>query len=297
MISADDRVPRQLVRVLGRRLSVATAGEGRNVVFLHGNGTYSYAWRNLIPFLANGHRCIAPDLLGMGRSDAVFPSGASSYSFQDQFTHLDLLIQELTDPGPVVLVGHELGALLAIHYARRHLESVTALILIEGVFRVSNDDLFDRDVRRFLQEARSESGDDMVLRDNVIIERWLPRHAARTLTPIEMDAYREPYRRPGESRRALLSMIRQLPLRSSPGPIDYIAEEARLWCAQAAVPKLVVGGDPGFLVPASILGTAARWRQTTVAKLPGRHLLMEDSPARLTSLIIDWLATLARSPA
>lgn len=295
MIEAEDRVPRKAIRVVGRTMSVATAGEGPAVVLLHGNATYSYMWRNLIPFLVRQHRCLAPDLFGMGRSDVVFPSGATSYGFLDQTAQLEILIEMLAPRGPVVLVGHELGATMAIQYARKNPGNVAGLVLIEGIFRISNDALFDVDIRRFLTDVRGESGEDLVLRDNMIIEHWLPRLTARTLTPAEMTAYRAPHARPGESRRAMLSMIRQLPLRSNPGPIDELAEQSRLWCAQSRIPKLVIGGDPGFLIPPSILGTAARWSTTTVAKVPGRHYLTEDSPARLTALILDWLATITAS--
>lgn len=129
----------------------------------------------------------------------------------------------------------------------------------------------------------------MILRDNLLIQQYLPRLTTRALSPKELESYGRPYQKPGESRRAMLSMIRQLPLQSSPGPIDALVEENRLWCAQEAVPTLVVGGAPGFLVPPPILGTAARWESTKVASVPGQHFLMEDSPARLTALILDWL--------
>ena len=107
-----------------------------------------------------------------------------------------------------------------------------------------------------------------------------------------MAAYRRPYPRVGESRRAMLSMLRQLPLRSSPGPIDQLMDENRRWCAHDAGPKLVIGGNPGFLVPPPVLGTAARWPSTTVSSVRGLHYLTEDSPARITTLILDWLGSL-----
>ena len=154
---------------------------------------------------------------------------------------------------------------------------------------MTNDATFPGDVASFLAAVRSEDGARMVLQENQIVERYLPRTTLRTLGPAEMEAYREPYLRPGESRRAMLSMIRHLPLKTMPGPLDDMAEQTRLWCAQSKVPKLVIGGNPGYLVPPPILGTTARWANVTTASVHGSHYLMEDSPARLTATILDWL--------
>lgn len=289
MINAEDRLPRTTVRVVGRRMSLIDIGQGLPLLFLHGNATYSYTWRNIIPFLATSHRCLAPDLMGMGGSDLILPSGPGSYNLTDQLDHLEFLLEVAEIPGEMVIVGHEFGATLALQLARRRPDLVRGLVLIEGVFRITNDATFEPDVAAFLQEVRGEAGERMVLTDNQIIERYLPRLTARRLSA-EMNHYRAPYPKPGESRRAMLSMIRQLPLQSMPGPLDDSIEENRLWAAQSRTPKLVIGGAPGFLVPASILGTAARWANTTVNAVKGLHYLPEDSPARITTLILDWLA-------
>ncbi|MGH8911515.1 MAG: haloalkane dehalogenase [Acidimicrobiia bacterium] len=293
MINAEDRIPRRTVRVVGRAMSVAVAGErSPNFVFLHGNATYSYMWRNLIPYIAQRGRCLAPDLLGMGRSEVIFPSGASSYDFADQASHIELLIEMMVPDGPIVLIGHELGATMAVQFARKYPGRVAGIVLVEGVFRISNDAQFDTDVAEFLAKVRSDVGEDFILTENALVERYLPRLTSRSLGPTEMAAYRAPYPRVGESRRAMLSMIRQLPLQSSPGPIDHLIEQSRLWCAQSRIPKLVIGGSPGLLVPAAVLGTAARWHLSSVASVRGLHFLTEDSPARITTLILDWLTEL-----
>jgi len=289
MINETDAVPRHTLKVMGRRMSYGEMGNGPPVVFVHGNATYSYAWRNLLPYVSFGHRCLAPDLPGMGRSERVDPSGTASYSFDDQATALELFIRAIEPRRRVVLVGHEMGSALAIQYTRKNRQSVAGLVLIEGVFRATNDTLFDPEIIELLTQVRGEEGEALVLQHNLLIEEHLPRLISRTLTTAEMDSYRGPYEKPGESRRAMLSMIRQLPLQSSTGPIDDLVEESRLWCAQSRTPKLVVGGNPGFLVPPSVLGTAARWSNTNVASVPGLHFLMEDSPARLTATILDWL--------
>jgi haloalkane dehalogenase len=289
MINAEDRLPRTEVRLVGRRMSLADVGTGPPLLFLHGNATYSYTWRNIIPFLATNHRCLAPDMMGMGRSDLILPSGPGAYAFADHLDNLELLPEMTGITEPTVVVGHEFGAAMAVQLARRRPDLVRGLVLIEGVLRITNDTVLDTDVKEFLTQVRSDQGEKMVLTENQIIELYLPRLTARRLSSEEIAQYRAPYPKPGESRRAMLSMIRQLPLQSMPGPIDDDIEESRLWAVQSRVPKLVIGGNPGYLVPSSILGTAARWAETTVASVRGIHFLTEDSPARITALILDWL--------
>lgn len=288
MIEATDRVPRQSLRVVGHRISFAEAGSGAAVLLLHGNATYSYAWRNVIPFLAHNRYCIAPDLPGMGESDPILPSGPSTYGFDEQVSLIGMFIDTLDISGQLVIVGCELGGTMAIQLARKLRDRVAGLVLIEGAFRKTTDTLFPSEIQHLLEDLRGPNGEQRVLNENAAIEEYLPLLTLRRLGE-EMDHYRQPYPQAGEGRRAMLSLIRQLPLKSTPGPIDDRLDETRLWCAQTRIPKLVIGGNPGFLVPPAVLGTAAKWAETTVASIRGRHLLMEDAPARLTALIVDWL--------
>lgn len=295
MINPIDSVPRKTLRVLGNRISVAYVGSGPPILFIHGNATYSYTWRNVIPFLSPSHLCLAPDLPGMGRSDLILPSGVNSYALWDQISRIEMLVELLEIDSSVILIGHELGGTIAALYARTHPGHVAGLVLIEAAIRHANDGLFEPHIRHLLAEVRSEAGEHLVLLQNRIIEDYLPSLTARRLSSDEMDAYRAPYLKVGESRRAMLSMIRQLPLQTSPSPIDSLVNETRLWCVQSHLPKLLIGGNPGYLVPPSILGTATRWANTSVASVPGLHFLTEDSPARITSLILDWLKLLGPS--
>ena len=295
MINATDRIPRKSLYLAGHNLSIAVAGEGPPLVLLHGSATHSYAWRNLIPYLARGHRCLAPDLPGMGASLPAQFETTASFAFEEQVWSIGELIKFLEPTRPVVLVGHELGALLAAEYARNHPSSVAGLVFIEGSFRVTNDTKFDSDVREFLAEVRGPEGAPMILARDMLVEFYLNRLTLRHLGPEELRAYRGPSRRRGNTRKAMLAMIRQLPLRSRPGPVDDLASEIRIWCSRTAIPKLVIGGRPGFLVPQPILATTARWLNTTTASVRGLHFLMEDSPARLVSLVLEWLDGIGHS--
>lgn len=295
MINPEDHLSRRIVPLIGHRMSVVDEGSGPVLLLIHGNPTYSYTWRNVIPFLAQEHRCLAPDLMGMGYSDLILPSGVESYGLDVQLEYLEMLLEILEIEGPLVVIGHDLGATLAIELARRLPDTVRGLALVEGVFRVANDDTLDPDVLHLLTELQGEDGEYLVLNQNLLIEHYLPALTLRDLTEAEMDAYRAPYSKPGEARRAMHSMVRQLPLKSRPGPLAERVADHRRWCSKSRLPKLVVGGKPGFLTPPSVLGAAARWRSTEVAAIEGAHFLTEDSPARLTATILDWLGRIDHS--
>jgi haloalkane dehalogenase len=296
MINATDRIPRQSIFVGGHTFSIAVAGSGPPLVLLHGSATHSYLWRNLIPYLARRHRCLAPDLHGTGGSPPARVETPESYSFEEFVWSIGEVIRSLEPTRPVVLVGHELGALIAAEHARRHPSSVAGLIFIEGSFRVSNDTLFDPDIRDFLAEVRGPNGADAILNRDLLVEYYLNRLTFRHLGPEELRAYRGSSRARARPRRAMLSMIRQLPLRSHPGPIDDLAAEIRIWCPRTSIPKLVIGGRPGFLVTQPILATTGKWSNTTTAQVRGLHFLTEDSPAMLTSIMLDWLERLGETP-
>src|SRR2546427_3929282 len=85
-LSPADPLPRRRIRVLDTELAYVDTGSGDPIVFLHGNPTSSYLWRNVIPHVAARGRCLAPDLVGMGESDKA-PAG--SYRFVDHARYLD----------------------------------------------------------------------------------------------------------------------------------------------------------------------------------------------------------------
>lgn len=292
MIDPEDRFRRRRLRALGLNLSYVDEGKGRPIVFFHGNATDTYFWRNAIAYLANWHRCIALDLPGMGTSDPILPSGRGSYRYQEVAKYVSAFIQLLDLEDRPVFVGHEIGALHAIDNARRH-PRPGGVVLIEGVFRLSNPDLWKPEVGELVDRMRGPEGEELVLRRNAIVEQYLPMLVERKLSPIEMTRYRQRYQAAGEAARPLLTMIRELPLKDDPGPLGDAAEAARQWCASSPTDKLVIGGFPGHLVTPSVLGTSARWENTQTVSVPGLHFLMEDSPQAVTVEMAKWIDTLS----
>jgi haloalkane dehalogenase len=292
MIDPADEYQRHLTQVLGWRMAYVDEGRGRTVIFIHGNATHSYFWRNALGYVATKSRSIAIDLPGMGASEPFRPSGRNSYQIPDLVTQVWSMIDSLRLPSPWVLVGHELGALIAADIARARPFETAGLVLIDPAIDAADTTSWDPEVVKIVELIRSDDGEREMLMENVIIERYLPSLVNRRLSPYEMERYRRPYVEGGEKSRPLISLMRALPIEGDPGPIKETVDAARAWCRATSVPKLIMTGDPGFLVSPHRAAAWKRWKATTVEVVPGSHFLMEDSPDRITASIRSWLETI-----
>ncbi len=134
-VSASERYPKQFANVHGKRMAYVETGDGDPIVFLHGNPTSSYLWRNVIPHVGQLGRCIAPDLIGMGDSDKLDDAGAGSYRFVEHRLYLDALLETLDVRDRVTLVVHDWGSALGFDWANRHRDSVHGLAYMEALVR------------------------------------------------------------------------------------------------------------------------------------------------------------------
>ena len=94
-ISATEHAKQSAAVTVGgvtKDMTYVEMGAGDPIVFLHGNPTSSYLWRNVMPHLAGLGRCIAPDLIGMGDSDKLDNPGPDSYRFVEHRAWLDALL-------------------------------------------------------------------------------------------------------------------------------------------------------------------------------------------------------------
>lgn len=269
-------------------MSYADVGRGRAVVFLHGNPTSAYLWRNVIPHVAaGGARCLAPDLVGMGRSEKA-PSG--SYRFSDHARYLDAWFDAVLPDGDIVLVGHDWGSALGFHWANRNRERVAGLAYMEAIVQSLSWEQWPDAATRIFQGFRSPAGEKMILENNLFVERVLPGSVLRELTDAEMDAYRAPYLEPGESRRPTLTWPREIPLDGEPADVVAAVDAYSEWLAQTDVPKLFVNAEPGAILTGSQREFCRTWRNQTEITARGSHFVQEDSPDEIGAAIADWLA-------
>ena len=285
-ITPLDPHPRQRVPVLDSHISYVDTGAGRPVIFLHGNPTSSYLWRNVIPHVSAGARCLAPDLIGMGRSD---PAPSGSYRFVDHVRYVDAWLETLNLTDEIVLVCHDWGSALAFHWAHRHPDRVAGIVYMEAIVQSLTWEQWPDAATRVFQGFRSDAGEGMVLDNNVFVERVLPGSIIRDLTPDEMDVYRAPYTDSGESRRPTLTWPREIPLDGHPPDVVAVVDAYSACLVDSLIPKLFVNADPGAILTGSQREFCRTWPNQTEVTVTGVHFIQEDSPDEIGGAIASWL--------
>ncbi len=294
-ISAGFPYTKQHVEVMGKRMAYVDVGHGDPIVFLHGNPTSSYLWRNIIPHLAGLGRCVAPDLIGMGDSDKLDDPGADSYTFVQHRDFLDALLQHLGVTDRVTFVVHDWGSALGFDWARRHSDAVAGIAYMEAIVRPVTWEEWPDAARQVFQGFRSPAGESMVLDKNVFVERVLPGSILRDLTDAEMAEYRRPFIEPGESRRPTLTWPRQIPIGGEPADVVAIAGDYATWLAQTPIPKLLIVAEPGAILRGAQLDFARSWPNQDEVTVAGNHFLQEDSPDEIGAAISAWMTRSASS--
>jgi haloalkane dehalogenase len=285
--SAADRYARRRVRVLDTELAYVDVGGGAPVVFLHGNPTSSYLWRNVIPHVEPVARCLAPDLVGMGQSGKA-PSG--TYRFADHARYLDAWFDALGLGRDVTLVMHDWGSALGFHWGRRHPDRVRGLVYMEAIVRPLTWAEWPESARKVFQTMRSPAGEEAVLVKNVFVERILPASVMRPLGAAEMEVYRAPYREAGESRRPTLQWPREIPIEGEPADVVAIVAGYGTWLAQSPIPKLFVNAEPGSILVGAQRDFCRTWPSQDEVTVKGTHFIQEDSPREIGEAVRAFVA-------
>ncbi len=289
---AADPHPRHRVGVLDSTMSYLDTGGGAAIaVFLHGNPTSSYLWRNVIPPVASVARCLAPDLIGMGASDTA-PAGR--YEFRDHARYLDAWFDAVVPAALVVLVLHDWGGALGFDWARRHPDRVRGIAYMETIVApIAGWEDWPENARGIFQGMRSPAGEKIILEKNLFIEGILPGAILRKLDPAEHDAYRAPFRAPGEGRRPMLTWPRQIPIAGEPADMVALVAAYAAWLAASPVPKLFVNAEPGSILIGRQREACRRWPNQTEITVPGAHFIPEDSPREIGAAVAAFVSRVA----
>ncbi len=279
---------KQYASVLGKQMAYIDVGEGDSVLFLHGNPTSSYLWRNVIPHLSDVARCIAPDLIGMGDSEALDDPGPDSYRFVEHREYLDDLLAQLDIGDRVTFVIHDWGSALGFDWANRHRNRVKGIAYMEAIVQSVSWEMWPEDARSIFQKMRSPAGEAIILEKNVFVERILPSSILRDLTEEEMAMYRAPFVVPGESRRPTLTWPRQIPFEGEPEDVASIVRDYGRWLRESDLPKLFINADPGSILTGAQRDFCRSWPNQTEVTVPGLHFIQEDSPDEIGSAIREW---------
>ena len=289
--SADDPYPRKRAAVLDTEIAYLETGTGTpTVVFLHGNPTSSYLWRNVIPHVEAHGRCLAPDLVGMGRSGRA---ADGDYGFANHARHIDAWIAAVAADGPLVLVCHDWGGALAFDWARRNAGRVAGIAYMETIVTPLTWDDWPEAARGVFQAMRSPAGEELVLEKNLFVERILPASVIRELGEAEMAVYRAPYAEAGESRLPTLAWPRQIPIDGEPEEVARRVEENGRWLAESPVPKLFVNAEPGSILTGRARDFCRTWPNQEEVTVAGRHFIQEDSPDEIGVAVARFVQRVA----
>jgi haloalkane dehalogenase len=280
-VSAADPHPRQRVKVLDSEMSYVDIGEGDPIVFLHGNPTSSYVWRNIIPYVTRFGRCLAPDLVGMGQSTK---SPSRAYRFIDHARYLDAWFDALELHRNIVLVLHDWGSALGFYRAFRHPEQIRGIAYMESIVQSRLWTDFPQGRDELFRALRSPAGEEMVLDNNFFIEVILPHSVMRKLSYEEMNAYRAPFSN-RDARLPTLMWPRELPIEGDPAEVVSIVESYGKWLVTSDVPKLFIAAEPGALMGARAREFCRTWPNQREVTVEGIHYLQEDSPAEIGTAV------------
>lgn len=289
-ISSTRRYAKKRIPVLDTDIAYVDEGSGTPVVFLHGNPTSSYLWRNIIPHVSDGRRCLAPDLAGMGDSG---PAPDGNYHFQHHAQYLEAWLNGILPEDRIVFVVHDWGSALGFDWSSRHPERVRGIAYMEAIVRPLTWDDWPEAARSIFQGMRSPAGESLVLEKNVFVERILPASVMRKLSDAEMTEYRRPYLAAGESRRPTLTWPREIPIDGEPRDVVETVERYAQWMSETDIPKLFVNAEPGSILTGSQREFCRTWPNQREVTVRGDHFLQEDSPNQIGEALADWLRTLA----
>lgn len=292
MTDAAMRYTKKHAVVRGVKMAYVDVGSGDPIVFLHGNPTSSYLWRNVIPHLEGMGRCIAPDLIGMGDSEKLDGSGPTAYRFVDHRGYLHALLAHLDVTSNVTLVIHDWGSALGFDWANQHRNAVKGIAYMEGIVQPVTWADWPKAAKDIFQAFRSDKGEEMILEQNLFIEAVLPTSIARKLSDEEMDEYRRPFAEPGEGRRPTLTWPRQIPIEGEPADVCEIVASYGEWLKTSPVPKLFINAEPGAILRGAPREFCRSWPNQKEITVKGIHFIQEDSPDEIGAGVAEWLRDL-----
>src|ERR1700743_3830585 len=282
--------PKKTVEVRGARMAYHERGEGAPVLFLHGNPTSSYLWRDVIPELDGLGRLIVLDLIGMGDSAKLPNPGPDTYRFTTHRNYLAAFIDAVIGTQqPIVLVVHDWGSALGFDWASHHRERIRGIAYMEGIVRpVASWDEWSPSATPIFQGFRSDKDETMILERNMFIERVLPGSILRKLSEAEMTEYRRPFLQAAD-RWPTLTWPRQIPIAGEPAEVVRLSAAYSQWMAENDIPKLFVNAEPGAILIGAPRDFCRSWKNQTEVTVPGSHFLHEDSGPAIGKAIATWM--------
>lgn len=291
-ISSDFNFESKYIDIGGSKIHYIDIGSDDPILFLHGNPTSSYLWRNIIPYLTSSGRCIAMDLIGMGKSDKP----DINYRFIDHSRYVNGFIDKMGLKN-ITMVLHDWGSALGFHYAMRHESNIKGIAFMEAILKTSTWADFPKDFKLGFRLFRTPLiGWLMIVGLNIFVEKILPKAIVRTLTEMEMDRYREPFKKM-KYRKPVWRWPNEIPIDGKPSDVAGIVQEYIHKLKESDCPKLMFFAHPGGIIKAPMV----KWCQQNLKNLKtvdigeGIHFLQEDNPKLIGTELSNWYTSLQQT--
>lgn len=285
-ISSEFPFESRFVTVNGSKMHYVETGSGTPIVFLHGNPTSNYLWRNILPIVAKNNRVIALDLIGMGKSDK--PDLA--YNLDDQIRYFDGFMAAMYLK-EAILVVHDWGGPIGIDYAMRHQDQVKSIVMMETLVRPMRWDDFDFGTKYMFGKLRDPiDGNNLIVKENYFVEKLLTMFAGRKLDDKEMSAYRAPFLKESD-RKVVANWPREIPLDGIPKKNDERFVHNFELLQKSKLPLLLLTGQPGAIMKEEMVASlkVALPRMSVREIGPGLHFLQESQPTNIGNAIAHWV--------
>ena len=279
---------KQKISINNKNIAYAESGSGDPIIFLHGNPTSSYLWRNITPHLESQGRCICIDLIGMGDSDKLDNPDENSYQFEEHYHYVNAAIESLTNGENITFVIHDWGSALGFNWCYHNPDSIKGIAYMEAIVKEMTWEDWRDEAKGIFQGFRSDAGESLVLEKNYFVERVLPGSIIRRLSDEEIEEYRRPFINPGEDRRPTLSWPREIPIEGQPANVCEIVNQYAEWMQTNDIPKLFINAEPGAITTGRIRDFCRSWKNQTEVTVKGIHFIQEDSPDGIGKAISTW---------
>lgn len=283
---------KKYIDVKDKKLAYIDQGKGDAIVFIHGNPTSSYLWRNIAPNFIKSHRIIVPDLIGMGDSEKLGGVDNPEYSFNGQYNFLDEFLIKLNLGEKINLVIHDWGCGLGLKFARLHPEIISSITFMEGITVPLKWEQWPEAGTKIFKLFRSEVGEELILDKNIFVERILFADPITPMSDETKEEYLRPFLNPGEDRRPTLTFPRNIPLDGEPNDTYVEINKNAEFHKNSNIPKLFINADPGFLLVGSQRDEVRNWNNLKEVTVKGNHFIQEDSPDEITAHIKDFINNL-----
>ncbi len=283
---------RKAVKVGDAEMAYIDIGEGDPIVFLHGNPTSSFLWRNVVPHVQGLGRIIVPDFIAHGWSS---DSPRNAYHFKDNIEYFDAFFETLDLTKNVIFVIHDWGAAVGFHRAARFSGQVQGIAYMEAMIRPRKwTDIPPERVEAF-KRFRTPEGEKSALESNFFVEQMLfEKGIIRDLSETEKDVYRYSSTRPGGTRVPSIVMPNDIPFDGDPAENYKLIKSYADWLDTSETPKLFINADQGHGLVGAAREHARTFKNQTEITLQGRHYLQEDVPDDVGQAVAEFVKSLRR---